>query len=83
MKIHDHIWQTIGNTPLVRIPKLSAANGIVADIVLKLEFFNPLSSVKDRLAISLIETAEAAGKPLMVRSSVEALSTFSIHPELR
>ncbi len=62
MKIHDHIWQTIGNTPLVRIPKLTAVNGIVADIVLKLEFFNPLSSVKDRLAISLIESAEAAGK---------------------
>ncbi|MDE1152740.1 MAG: cysteine synthase A [Micavibrio sp.] len=62
MNIHDHIWQTIGNTPLVRIPKLTAANNVVADIVLKLEFFNPLSSVKDRLAISLIEAAEAAGK---------------------
>jgi len=62
MNIHDHIWQTIGNTPLVRIPKLSAANKVVADIVLKLEFFNPLSSVKDRLAISLIEAGEAAGK---------------------
>lgn len=62
MNIHDHIWQTIGNTPLVRIPKLSAANNVVADIVLKLEFFNPLSSVKDRLAISLIEAGEASGK---------------------
>jgi len=62
MNIHNHIWQTIGNTPLVRIPKLTAANKVVADIVLKLEFFNPLSSVKDRLAISLIEAAEAAGK---------------------
>lgn len=62
MNIHDHIWQTIGNTPLVRIPKLSAEHGIKADIVLKLEFFNPLSSVKDRLAISLIEAGEASGK---------------------
>jgi cysteine synthase A len=62
MNIHDHIWQTIGNTPLVRIPKLTAEHGIKADIVLKLEFFNPLSSVKDRLAISLIEAGEASGK---------------------
>ncbi len=62
MRVFDHIWQTIGNTPLVRIPKLSAEYGVVADILLKLEFFNPLSSVKDRLAISLIETAEQEGK---------------------
>lgn len=62
MRVFDHIWQTIGNTPLVRIPKLSVECGVVADILLKLEFFNPLSSVKDRLAISLIETAERDGK---------------------
>lgn len=62
MRVFDHIWQTIGNTPLVRIPKLSAEHGAVADILLKLEFFNPLSSVKDRLALSLIETAERDGK---------------------
>ena len=62
MPIHDHIWQTIGNTPLVRIPRLSAEYGVKADIVLKLEFFNPLSSVKDRLAIALIEAGEADGK---------------------
>jgi cysteine synthase A len=62
MKIYDHIWETIGNTPLVRIPKLSAEYGVKADILLKLEFFNPLASVKDRLAISLIETGERDGK---------------------
>lgn len=62
MRVFDHIWQTIGNTPLVRIPKLTAEYGVVADILLKLEFFNPLSSVKDRLAISLIETAEQEDK---------------------
>lgn len=62
MPIYDHIWQTIGGTPLVRIPRLSAEYGVKADIVLKLEFFNPLSSVKDRLAIALIETGEAEGK---------------------
>ena len=62
MKIYDHIWQTIGNTPLVRIPKLSKEYGARADILLKLEFFNPLSSVKDRLALSLIEDGEKSGK---------------------
>lgn len=62
MNIHDHIWETVGNTPLVRIPKLSTEYGVKADILLKLEFFNPLSSVKDRLAIALIEDGEARGK---------------------
>lgn len=61
MNIHDHIWQTVGKTPLVRIPRLSAQYGAKADIVLKLEFFNPLSSVKDRIALSMIEAAEQSG----------------------
>ncbi|HYD19684.1 MAG TPA: cysteine synthase A [Patescibacteria group bacterium] len=61
MKIYDHIWETIGNTPLVRIPKLTAEHNLQADILLKLEFFNPLSSVKDRLALSLIEAGEKSG----------------------
>lgn len=62
MNIHDHIWQTVGKTPMVRIPRLSADHGAKADIVLKLEFFNPLSSVKDRLALAMIEAAEKDGK---------------------
>lgn len=62
MKIYDHIWQTIGNTPLVRIPRLTKEFGVKADILLKLEFFNPLSSVKDRIALSLIEAGERDGK---------------------
>ncbi len=62
MKIYDHIWQTVGNTPLVRIPKLSKEYGVKADILLKLEFFNPLASVKDRLALALIEDGEKSGK---------------------
>ncbi len=62
MNIHDHIWQTVGKTPMVRIPRLSAEHGAKADIVLKLEFFNPLSSVKDRLALAMIEAAEKDGK---------------------
>src|SRR6218665_1982699 len=62
MNIHDHIWQTVGKTPMVRIPRLAAEHGAKADIVLKLEFFNPLSSVKDRLALAMIEAAEKDGK---------------------
>ncbi len=62
MKIHNHIWETIGNTPLVRIPNLSKEYGVKADILLKLEFFNPLSSVKDRIALGMIEAAERDGK---------------------
>jgi cysteine synthase A len=62
MRIYDHIWETVGNTPLVRIPKLSKEYDVKADILLKLEFFNPLSSVKDRLALSLIEAGERDGK---------------------
>lgn len=62
MRIYDHIWQTIGHTPLVRAPNLTREYGVKADILLKLEFFNPLSSVKDRLALALIEAAEAASQ---------------------
>ncbi|MGB2661281.1 MAG: cysteine synthase A [Candidatus Omnitrophota bacterium] len=60
MKIYDDITKTIGNTPLVRIKRVS--EGLPGNIIAKLEFFNPLSSVKDRIAISMIEAAEKAGK---------------------
>ena len=61
-RIYDSIAETIGNTPLVRIPKLAAKHGAKADITLKLEFFNPLGSVKDRIGLSMIEALEADGK---------------------
>jgi cysteine synthase A len=60
-RIYDSIAETIGNTPLVRIPKILAEEGITADIALKLEFFNPLSSVKDRIGVNLILALEKAG----------------------
>ena len=61
-RIYDSITQTIGNTPLVRAPKLSAAHGAGADVLLKLESFNPIASVKDRIAVAMIEAMEADGR---------------------
>jgi cysteine synthase A len=60
MPIHDSILSTVGGTPLIRAPRL--AKGVGADIVLKLEFFNPLGSVKDRIGKAMIEDAEKSGK---------------------
>ena len=59
-RIFEDITKTAGNTPLVKINKL--AQGLGADIYAKLEFFNPLSSVKDRIGIAMIEAAEKQGK---------------------
>ena len=59
-RIYDDITQTIGRTPLVRLNRLT--EGVVAEIVAKLEFFNPLGSVKDRIGVSMIEIAEREGK---------------------
>lgn len=61
-RIYQNIIETVGATPLVRLPKFSAAHGVGADIVAKLEFFNPLGSVKDRIGAAMIEAAEKAGK---------------------
>jgi cysteine synthase A len=60
-RIYDSITQTIGDTPLVRMARLPKEAGAKADILLKLEFFNPLSSVKDRIGVSMIESLEAQG----------------------
>jgi cysteine synthase A len=61
-RIYDSIAETIGNTPLVRIPRIVAEEGIAADIALKLEFFNPIASVKDRIGVSMIQTLEDEGR---------------------
>ena len=61
-KIYNDITETIGNTPLVRLNRTAAAHGAEAEILLKLEFFNPLSSVKDRIGNAMIEDALASGK---------------------
>ena len=59
MKIAEDITRLVGNTPLVRINKL--ARGLPGVVVAKLESFNPLSSVKDRIAVSMIDAAERLG----------------------
>jgi cysteine synthase A len=61
-RIYSSIIETIGATPLVRMPQLTREEGLKADLLAKLEFFNPLASVKDRIAYSMIENAEKAGK---------------------
>ena len=60
-RIYDSIAETIGNTPLVRIPRITREDNITADICLKLEFFNPTSSVKDRIGVNMVLAMEAAG----------------------
>jgi len=61
-KIYNDITETIGHTPLVRLNRTAAAHGVQAEILLKLEFFNPLSSVKDRIGFAMIDDALKSGK---------------------
>jgi cysteine synthase A len=60
-RIYNSITETIGNTPLVRLNKLALDAGAKAEILLKLEFFNPISSVKDRIGVAMIEALELSG----------------------
>ena len=61
-RIFDSITDTIGDTPLVRLSKFAREKGIVADLLAKLEFFNPIGSVKDRIGVAMIEAMEAEGR---------------------
>jgi cysteine synthase A len=61
-RIYDSITQTIGDTPLVRLDKFAREKGIGARLLAKLEFFNPVGSVKDRIGVAMIEALEAAGR---------------------
>ncbi|HEY8268748.1 MAG TPA: cysteine synthase A [Xanthobacteraceae bacterium] len=60
-RIFDSITETIGDTPLVRLNRLPQMRGVKANILAKLEFFNPIGSVKDRIGVSMIDAMEAAG----------------------
>lgn len=60
-RVYNSITETIGDTPLVRMQRMPKEAGAKADILLKLEFFNPIASVKDRIGVSMIETLEREG----------------------
>jgi cysteine synthase len=60
--VYDSILETIGATPLVRLQKIAASAGVAAEILGKCEFFNPLDSVKDRIAVAMVEAAERDGR---------------------
>ena len=61
-RIYDSITDTIGATPLVRLQRIAAEKGCGAELLAKLEFFNPLASVKDRIGVNMIDTMAAAGR---------------------
>ena len=69
-RVYDSITDTIGHTPLVRLKRLGAEKGCKAEILAKLEFFNPLSSVKDRIGVNMIDSLEKAGKIVPGRSTL-------------
>lgn len=71
-KIANNIMETIGNTPLVRLNRIS--NGLAGSILAKLEFFNPMSSVKDRIGYAMIDAAEKEGKLRFGMTIVEPTS---------
>jgi cysteine synthase A len=61
-RIYESVTQTIGDTPLVRLDRLASNAGARANLLAKLEFFNPIASVKDRIGVSMIESLEKTGK---------------------
>src|SRR5262245_821101 len=61
-RIYDSITETIGDTPLVRMARMPKAAGVKADLLFKLEFFNPIGSVKDRIGVSMIDALEKQGR---------------------
>jgi cysteine synthase len=69
-RIYDSIADTIGDTPLVRLSKIVAEKGVKANLLAKLEFFNPVASVKDRIGVHMIAVMERAGKIAPGRSTL-------------
>jgi len=61
-RIYDSITETIGETPIVRLDKIAKAEGVSARLLAKLEFFNPIASVKDRIGVAMIEAMEKDGR---------------------
>jgi cysteine synthase len=63
-RIYDSIVETIGDTPIVRLSRIAKEKGVKANLLAKLEFFNPVGSVKDRIGVNMIAAMEAAGKAI-------------------
>src|SRR6266699_6396849 len=61
-RIYNSITETIGDTPLVRMARMPGTAGVKADLLFKLEFFNPIGSVKDRIGVAMIDALEREGK---------------------
>ena len=61
-RVYNSIVETIGDTPLVKLHRLPQMHGVKANILVKLEFFNPIASVKDRIGVAMIEALEQSGK---------------------
>ena len=72
-RIYGSITETIGDTPIVRLDRLAEKHGVKANLLAKLEFFNPISSVKDRIGVAMIEAMEADGR-------IEAGKTTLVEP---
>jgi cysteine synthase len=60
--IYPSVLDLVGGTPLVRLPRLKQVDGLRANLALKLEFFNPLGSMKDRIGLAMVEAAERTGE---------------------
>ncbi|WP_315919113.1 cysteine synthase A [Mesorhizobium sp. SP-1A] len=69
-RVYNSITETIGDTPLVRLDKFAREKGVVANLMAKLEFFNPIASVKDRIGVAMIEALEAAGRIMPGRTTL-------------
>ena len=61
-RVYASITETIGDTPIVRLDRLAKEKGVKANLLAKLEFFNPISSVKDRIGVNMIDAMESAGR---------------------
>ncbi len=61
-RVYDSITETVGHTPIVRLDRIAREKGVHANLLAKLEFFNPIASVKDRIGLAMIDALEAQGK---------------------
>jgi cysteine synthase A len=73
-RIYNSITETIGDTPIVRLDKLAKKHGAHANILAKLEFFNPIASVKDRIGVNMVDALEASGRLKKGGTLIEATS---------